>query len=320
MHGVRRWTFPGLLLLSGFTAACRNQGPNAEVAAAVLSVESFPETAERLGWLRIVDPRTGMVFRIHHDAKAESLARLSVPLLFQMYRDVAHYTAVEPAAVKWFDVAIVGDTLDYRLGSGDVTVWFVHASTEADFGTAGLVHLYHKVPHEQTHAAQGFPRSDLPRWLIEGHAEWVALRVGASRSPAVAETRRLELAEARRAAAPGQSLLDWRSVVRVRREAFLRHATPEQRERMNRDSTYFPPGPYQFQPGDFEGADLGGPAVLAHYADALEFFEELSRQVGESAILRWLRALWSVEPPVTPDALFILARENTGIDIRERLR
>lgn len=63
---------------------------------------------------------------------------------------------------------------------------------------------------------------------------------------------------------------------------------------MERDPAYTPPGPYRFQSGDIEGADVReGPEILARYAAAAAVFEDLTHRVGEDAVRNWLHSVWA---------------------------
>lgn len=287
--------------------------------APALSVQELPAVPGGLPGYRVLERSSGTEFQVHYDSASKATAVSNLPVLAAMYRDLAEMAGVEASRVAWFAIAFVHDTLSNRLRAGDAVIWPVHVRGPG-LSPAGRYHLFFLVPHEQTHAIQTI-RSDLPRWFTEGHAEWQALRWAERVRPDVAETRKAELARARALVAQSPRLSAWNAVVRVKREAFLRNATPEQRERMQRDPTYTPPGPYRFGPEDFEvGGDIGSsPDVLARYAAAAAVFDEISRTAGERRMRLWLQAVWR-QQHLSPDRVIDLAREFTGVELMPYLR
>lgn len=75
----------------------------------------------------------------------------------------------------------------------------------------------------------------------------------------------------------------------VKRDAILRQVTPEVRESMEKDPTFVPPGPFNFQPSDVISDESN---TIARYDAARELFEQLDKRAGRKSLQNWLKGVW----------------------------
>jgi hypothetical protein len=277
-----------------------------------LKIAQLRPQADDLPGLRTVDLSTGLVFRIYYDAAVEEVARTSIPTMGIMYREVAHLVAADPGMIDWSAVAFVQDTAYVPPRRGGEVRWSALVDPSGQLGSVGIVSLYQTLPHEQVHAIQSTLRPGLPRWFSEGMAEWAGLHVTQGRAPSLAEEKRTGLRNAYESRGEPLNLSAWGGVT-VNRDAVLRQVTPEQRERMEADPSYSPPGPFRFGPGDMISDEAN---TLARYGGSLALFEMLEEAVGQERMRAWFRAVWQADSTLNTEKLISLAREHTGVDLQ----
>lgn len=261
--------------------------------------------------IRVVDLKNGAVFRVYFDKSSARVAEDSIPILAAFYRELAEITGVDGGQVNWSSVAFVQNAEYNPPRRGGEVRWKVVIDSNGQLGPTGITDLYSTIPHEQVHAIQGTFASGLPRWFNEGQATWAGLKVTERWRPELARKERASLAQANKAATGTLNLPKWGGV-QVKPEAILRQLTPEQRERMQKDPTYQPPGPFSFRPDDFISDESN---ARARYGASLEIFERLERSAGRKRLHAWFRSVWQQRAGVNTEKLVALAHEQTGLDI-----
>lgn len=289
--------------------------PAAGAAQPPLAVTRARALPNDLPGVRVLDRARGLVFRVYYDSASRAVATAALPRLADLYAAVAATVGADPARVEWFSVAFVADTgyVPPRTIPGEVR-YTVATDRGGTLGARGERDLYLTIPHEQVHAVQGSFGLNPPRWFGEGQAQWAGLAVARRWRPALADADR----RSRPAPSDGPPLrlAAWGGVS-VKREAIVRQATPEQQARMAKDSTYMPPGPFDFGPGDLVSDES---QTGARYAAALALFEEAAAARGPGALTRWFATLWDGARPATTEALAAGFRSHTGVDVTARLR
>jgi hypothetical protein len=334
----------GALLLAGCAAAnvqttaaqeprATPMEPAAGAAAAAIADDTFivaplRRVRDDLHGLRAIDRATGAVFRVYHDSVSSATARAAAVELRRVYQHVAGLMGVDAVRVDWSAVAFVADP-DYTPPRTDREVrWHLETDSTGRLTEESARLLVHIMAHEQAHAVHMTFADEVPRWFSEGVAMWVELRTTESLWPELAAELRAKY-EASAAASP-VNLRGWGGTS-VRPEAILRQVSPEQRERMERDPTYMPPGPFRFQPDDFLTDTKN---EKARYAAALALFEmvereagvtrlrswRLEREDGTARLQAWLRAVWERGGAWSTPELVALAAALTGLDLGPYLR
>jgi hypothetical protein len=142
------------------------------------------------------------------------------------------------------------------------------------------------MPHEQTHATQNAIHPKLPRWFMEGHAQWAGLHVTEIVRPELSNEERSSAEKAFRA--PTKPRLSAWGSPRVKQEAFDRQLSAEDKARRKEDPTYYPPRPFHFGPDDIEQDMSEEPG---RYGAALALFEGLEHRHGIRKVQTWIVAV-----------------------------
>ena len=279
-----------------------------------LKVVSIRGTLGSLPVLRVVDVRSGMVFRVYHDSASAGTARASVQDLADMYGHIASLVAFDPGAVDWAAVVFSRDSAARGPSFSREVRWLIRTDSMGRLTAEGEQMLYVVLPHEQVHAVHSTYGLGLPRWFAEGQATWAGLAVSDRIRPRFAAARRAEHTANRGTGEVGLS--SWGSV-QPKREAILRQVTPDERTRMQSDPGYAPAGPFTFGPGDFLSDESGMPA---RYAAALAVFDDLARTPGEERLRAWFRAIWARNESPTTSWLIKSARGMLGRDLTPLVR
>jgi hypothetical protein len=303
-----------VMLGVSLVAGCSTKGSTLllEQQNATLKIAKLRSQADDLPVLRTVDLATGLVFRTYYDTAVAEVARTSILTIAAMYHEVAHLVAADPGLVNWAAVAFIQNPAYVPPRCGGEVRWGVLVDNSGQLGSEGTTDLYQTLPHEQVHSVQGTISPGLPRWFSEGMAEWAGLQVTQRRTPALAEERRADLRRAYELLAEPLNLSDWGGMI-VKPESILRQVTPEQRARIEVDTTYSPPGPFSFGPDDFISNESN---TLARYGGSLAIFEMLEETAGQEQMRSWFRAVWQASGRLSTKALISLALEHTGVDLQ----
>ena len=102
----------------------------------------------------------------------------------------------------------------------------------------------------------------------------------------------------------------------VTQDAMLRQLSPEQRKRMQTASSYHPPGPFKFGPGDFVSDESN---TSRRYAAAFDVFRTIEMRGGRERLESAFFAVWKHQT-ATSDELVKLLSDSTGVDVRPLVR
>jgi hypothetical protein len=261
-----------------------------------------------------MDTARGLVFRVYYDSVSRKAALSAVPILADMYAELAQNTGANGAMVEWAAVAFVSDRSYVSPRIGNEVRWTVTVEPTGAIGGAGERDLYVTIPHEQIHAIQGSLVGKTPRWFSEGQAEWAGLIVTDHLRPVLAVSERHEKAVA--FGGVPRRLSSWGGVT-ISQEAMFRQMTAEQRAHRAQDPTYMPPGPWTFGPADMISDES---ELNARYGAALALFAGIERAKGRDQLTNWFHQLWKEGNPLTTEAITTSARAMLQTDLTSALQ
>lgn len=281
-----------------------------------LKIVHFRAQSNDLAYLRAVNLTSGAVFRVYFDEISKPEAEKAVPVLAQLYEEVASLTVADAGKVNW--AAVVFSTDENYVpprNEGEVR-WKIRVDKNGKLGAQGIKDLYQIIPHEQTHALEStfIPKS--PRWFSEGLASWVEANILKKWQPELARQWREESAVERAKVTVPLNLKGWGGVS-VKREAILRQVTSEVRARMEKDPTFMPPGPFKLQPGDFLSDESN---TAARYAEALNLFIKLDERAGRQKFQNFLKGIWEQISELNTDEIAARINKQLNMDISDSLK
>lgn len=281
--------------------------------SAVLLTQPRSSTGD-LTSIRVMDPVRHLVFRVYFDSASRRVAEKSMPTIADMYAMLARDAGADAGQVEWASVAFVTDRAYVPPRNADDIRWTVNVERSGELGAQGEQDLFVTVPHEQVHRIQGSLAVGAPRWFEEGQANWIGLRVTQEWRPSLAARERADLTTAY--ALVPRRLAAW-GAIRVKPEVILRQMTAEQRDRMARDSTYVPPGPWKIGPSDLISDES---ELRARYGAALALFSTLEHARGSTGLVSWFQQLWAEHKPMSTDSLTASILVQFGLDVTQVLR
>ena len=264
--------------------------------------------------VRAMDAARGLVFRVYYDSVSRQAALNAVPILADMYAELAQNTGANGAMVEWAAVAFVSDRSYVSPRIGNEVRWTVTVEPTGAIGRAGERDLYVTIPHEQIHSIQSSLVGKTPRWFSEGQAEWAGLIVTEQQRPVFAVTERREKAAA--FSGVPRRLSSWGGIT-ISQKAMLRQMTAEQRAHHAQDPTYMPPGPWTLGSADMISDES---ELSARYGAALALFAGIERAKGRDQLANWFRQLWKEGNPLTTEAITASARAMLQIDLTSTLQ
>ena len=171
------------------------------------------------------------------------------------------------------------------------------------------------MPHEQTHEYQTRAGARLPRWVAEGHATWIGLKVLSRIDPALGATK-ASSAESDLAASTQPLALGGWGGVRPKREAILRQLSPEDRVRFENGGT-LPNGAFSFTSDDLVSDESNSPA---RYGAAWKIFVGLEERHGAPAVHAWVAEVTATDAGMSPADLAASFRSHFNEDLAPLLR
>lgn len=281
-------------------------------AAGELEVSSPIQERQGLKSFAVTDRVAGAKFKVYFDAASASAAKDSIPILASMYRDLSNFADISPDKVKWDDVLFA------RNSDGLVVAnkpWDMDVDADGRLSEEGTRSLYVTIPHEQTHATQDRIQK-IPRWYAEGQATWVGILATEKRAPESARAERDRLTAALKESTTPVALHSWGGLI-VKKEAFIRQMTPEQRIKFEKDSILPLGGHWKFGPDDMISDESN---TTARYAAAFKIFERIERESDRKALQAWFKAVREAKTPITNDVLVSLAMTHTKVDISNDIK
>lgn len=321
---MRKLAFLAATLAASSVCADPQTGPNFvsggdgranRVSGTSEDLDISPSAQERqsLKSFSIAGRDSGARFKVYFDAASEKAAKHSIPAIAWIYTEVSRLTGVPADKIKWDDVLFARNSDALVVANKP---WDIDVGADGQLSEKGIQALYRTIPHEQTHTTQdGLEK--IPRWYSEGQATWVQIRFAESWAPKLARTERSKLMMALKDAQTPVSLHSWGGVV-VKKEAFLRQMTPEQKEKFEKDSI-LPSGGghWKFGPEDMISDESNS---TARYAASFKIFERIEKEAGLDALQAWFKAVREAKTPLTNDLLMSLAKTHTKIDISNDIK
>ncbi|MCX8477433.1 MAG: hypothetical protein MT490_16715 [Sphingomonas sp.] len=276
-----------------------------------IEIEAIDASDGDLPYLRITDRRSGGWMKAHYDAVSARSAWARAACLGAQLRLIGDETEEAWPSGQWFSVTFTADPAYVPPRDARDRRWTVVTRPDGTLGAEGENMAVVTMPHEQVHAFQKRAGAQLPRWLEEGHAEWISRKITARLAPAAGQVDARRHADALAASTTPVELSKWGGVS-VTRDAILRQASAEDRKKMEADPAFVPPGPYKISSGDLTSDESN---IQARYEAAWRVFENLERAHGASKVQSWVRDLTATGGRVTPERI-----EDTGrLRLRENL-
>jgi|GEM_PF-770936 len=280
-----------------------------------IKVIAVPAVKDDLPYLRITDSRTGGTMNAYYDSASARSAWARAACLGAQIRLTDEQTGSRWKNARWFAVTFTRDLNYIPPRSDSEHRWTIATEANGSLGTAGQTMLAVTMPHEQVHAFQMRSGTKLPRWLEEGHAEWVSRKVKSILTPEAAASDARGYEEALAAATTPLALAQWGGIT-VSREAILRQASQEDRRRMEAGPAYVPPGPFKIGPKDMVSDESN---LMARYAGAYHVFSRLEKRFGAQAVSQWTADLTANQAKVDLACALASARATFGIDLSAEL-
>ncbi|WP_277970852.1 hypothetical protein [Sphingomonas echinoides] len=242
--------------------------------------------------LRITDQQSGAWMLAYYDRAGEKAAYARAACLGAQLRLLAVELGEVSAREQWFSSVFTTDGNYVAPPNQTVTRWKIHVEANGSLGNEAQSMIVLTMPHEQVHRFQKRAGSVVPRWLEEGHAEWISRKVRQRLSPeeAQADVRRSQgLFEASK---QPLALGSWGGM-RVKREAIMRQVPPEERRRMEADPAYTPSlsdRSFSIGPDDVTSDESN---LKPRYEGSWRVFRDLEAIHGQAAVQNWMRELTS---------------------------
>lgn len=290
--------------------------PGERPAIAGISIRDEPAAPGDLGAMRVTSEATGAFMRVYYDTGSENIARARAACLGAQLPMIERETGDTRRDAEWSSAIFTQDPAYVPPRREDVLPrWQVDVQPDGDLSALGSIIVVHTIPHEQVHAYQTRAGARPPRWVAEGHANWIQDRVAPLLNPTIARTQhQLRMDDAAQGEGP-LNLAQWGSR-RPKREALLRQVSPEIRARMEADPTFNPTGMFTFTPEDFEG-DISN--TSGQYAAAKAVFTGLESRYGADKVRLWITELTASSDRITPQSLAETIKRHFGENIDDLL-
>jgi hypothetical protein len=296
--------------ISVVRASCASDGvPQAKNQ--IFSVTSKPAASGDLPYLEIRSFKTSNFLRIYYEPQLSAAAKLKAGCLIGLLDLLAPIIPDSRRNVHWSAMVVTTDEKYMPPRQKDELRW-VNVLTNGKWDDKSVYFLIHAMPHEEVHLSQARSKSELPRWFLEGHAEWAALHVTQQIKPEIAKQRRKELSTAF-SQLKSAHLATWGGI-KVKKEAIDRQLTPEDRVKMANDPTYSPVGPFTFGPGDYTEDNEN---ESGRYGAALALFDHLEKRYGIAATHVWINKVMASD---NAEQVAALAEEVFGQSIKEYIK
>ena len=242
---------------------------------AVLAIKKS-ESGEDLASYTVTNQISQFSFKVYFDNELEEVASQSIPILNDLYSDLASNAGLQPSNITWAEVAFVTDEYYIPPRKNGAVRWKIVHEKSQKLSRSAIEAVYVFIGHEQTHSIQNVLSCKSPRWFDEGQAMWNELKVTKlwNNQIAIKERSRYETAYK---SLKGDLDLDSWGGIQVKPEAIQRQLTSEQKQKMKEDPSYSPPGPFSFGPDDLISDESNSEA---RYFTSLTIFEYLEKELG----------------------------------------
>lgn len=275
------------------------------------SVTSKPAASGDLPYLKIRSFKTSNFVRIYYEPQLSAAAKLKAGCLIGLLDLLTPIIPDSRQNIHWSAMVVTTDE-KYTPPQQEGELRWVNVLTNGKWDDKSVYFLVHAMTHEEVHLSQARSKTELPRWFLEGHAEWAALHVTQQIKPEIAQQRRQELSTAF-SQLKSAHLGAWGGI-KVKQEAIDRQITPEDRKKMANDPIYTPSGPFTFGPGDYTEDDED---ESGRYGAALALFDYLEKRYGIATIHVWIN---KVMASGNSKQVTALAEEVFGQSIEEYIK
>lgn len=255
-----------------------------------IRVERLAATPGDLPKLRITDRQSGGWLLAYYDRAGENAAYARAACLGAQLRMAALEVGGTPTPVQWYSTVFTTDPNYVAPANQTVTRWIIPLEADGRMGERGQSIVLLTMPHEQTHSFQRRAGAELPRWIEEGHAEWIGRKISRLLSPDAALASEARSGHVLEASRQPVALRSW-GAMRVKREAIMRQVPPEERRKMQAEPTYTAPltgRSFSFGPGDVASDESN---VGPRYEASWRTFRDLEAAHGQSTVQSWITQL-----------------------------
>lgn len=160
-----------------------------------VQVRKMAAGAGDLAYYEAHSTTTGNSVRIYYEPDLEQAAASKAACLMGTLDLLAAQLPHLRGPLRWWPLVLTHQANYIPLKRDGETRWStVFDGTEWD--ATNLRFLLVVMPHEETHLSQDAGGASMPRWFVEGHAEWAALHVTEQISPPLAASERAGRTEA----------------------------------------------------------------------------------------------------------------------------
>jgi hypothetical protein len=281
-------------------------------------VERLAATPGDLPKLRITDRQSGGWLLAYYDPAGEHAAYARAVCLGAQLRLVAVELGGATSPRQWLSTVFTTDA-DYVAPANQiVSRWTIPLEADGRLGERGQLMVVLTMPHEQTHSFQKRAGAELPRWIEEGHAEWVGRKISRLLSPDAALANEEHSAHVLEASRQPVALRSW-GAMQVKREAIIRQVPPEERRKMEADTAYTAPltgRSFSFGPGDVSSDETN---VGPRYEASWRMFRDLEAAHGQPTVQSWVTQLTARPGKVDGATAIQEAGEVLHEDLNKRL-
>lgn len=255
-----------------------------------IRIENVAAAAGDLPKLRITDTSSGGWLLAYYDPVSEKVAYARAACLGAQLRLLNVELGGAWPRQQWSSVVFTTEQHYAAPASGRIVRWSIPVESQNALGAKGQSMIALTMPHEQVHYFQGRSGASLPRWVVEGHAEWVSRRIKQRLTPMAAKVDAARYDAALQACRQPVALSEWGSM-RFKRDAVMRQMPPEERRKMEADPKYTPS--LQGRSFKIDAADMLSDEsnVEARYEASWRVFRRLEAAHGEATVRNWMERL-----------------------------
>ncbi len=228
----------------------------------------------------------------YYDRAGEKAAYARAACLGAQLRLLAVELGEVSAREQWFSAVFTTEGNYVAPPNQTVTRWKIHVEANGGLGNEAQSMIVLTMPHEQVHRFQKRAGSVVPRWLEEGHAEWISRKVRQRLSPEEAQVDARRSQGLFEASKQPLALGSWGGM-QVKREAIMRQVPPEERRKMEADPAYtasLSDRSFSIGPDDVTSDESN---LKPPYEGSWRVFRDLEAVHGQAAVQSWLRELTS---------------------------
>lgn len=267
---------------------------------------------------RITDIDSGDWMDAFYDKPSQKAARSRTFCLGAQLKLLRRTLADDRVKVRWAAAVFTTDPNYVIPKSSSLVRWVVPVRSDGKLTIKGQEIVVSVLPHEQAHVYQLRNNSILPRWFMEGHAEWIGELITEIIAPKAAVTRRKSLDNDLKASTTPVALSKWGSI-KVKSEAVLRQLPAAERAKFAADPTYKPSTEgvsFSFGPDDMESDESN---TEARYAASWHIFNAMEVKRGQHAVQLWVSALTARPGRVDAKTINMTAKVALGENLEQKL-